>query len=64
MLAGGYTNEFELVMASQQGELGQVKWSMWLYWILMFICILGGLNYQLDDRRKHMEAYKFKGYFN
>lgn len=61
---GGYTNEFELYMAGENGELGQVSWSQWVYWILMILLFLIGINIQLADRRKHMEAYRFKGYYN
>ena len=51
-------------MASKNGELTQVHWQMWIYWIVMILLALIGINVQLADRRKHMEAYVLKGYYN
>ena len=37
---------------------------MWIYWIVMVIVAIIGMNIQLADRRKNMEAYVLKGYYN
>lgn len=52
------------MIAGENGELTQVTGWVWLYWVLMVLVALVGISIQLADKRKHEEAYKFKGYFN
>ena len=37
MYTGYYVNEFEVIMATNNGDLGEVKWSVYAYWGLMII---------------------------
>ena len=64
MLTGGYTNEFEVVMAGQNGELGQVKWTMYIFWIAMVLMAIIGMNVQISQRNELLNAQKMKGFLN
>ena len=60
MYTGGYVNEFTLFLASQNGDITEVKWTMYVYWALMIIMAFGSINAQLSDRNQHLEAYTYK----
>ena len=60
MYTKGYVNEFEVVMATNNGDISEVAWTMWLYWVLMLGLAFGGIKAQLEDRKKHLEAYQYK----
>ena len=60
MYTGGYVNEFEVIMATNNGDIGEVKWTTMLYWILMLLLAIGSIKAQLDDRKLHLEAYQYK----
>jgi len=64
MYTGGYVNEFTVVLASNNGDLGEVRWTQMLFWILMILLAVGSIKAQLDDRRTHLEAYKYKSHDN
>ena len=40
MYTGGYVNEFTVVLATSNGDIGEVKWTMILYWVLMILLAL------------------------
>ena len=60
MYTGGYVNEFEVIMATNNGDLGEIKWTTILFWVLMILLAIGSIKAQLDDRHLHLEAYKYK----
>jgi len=62
MYTGGYVNEFTVILAGENGDLGEVKWTQMLFWILMVLLAFGSVKAQLDDRKTHLEAYKYKSH--
>ena len=60
MYTGGYVNEFTIIMATNNGDLGEIKWTMILFWVIMVIFAMSSINAQLKDRRQHLEAYQYK----
>ena len=64
MLTGGFTSEFEVIFVGQNGELGQLSWTMWVFFVCILFVAIMGLSVQFSDRRRNMEAYKMKGYYN
>ena len=60
MYTGGYVNEFTVVLATTNGDIGDIKWTMILYWVLMVLLALISINAQLKDRRLNLEAYAYK----
>lgn len=44
MYTGGYVNEFTVLMATNNGDLGDVEWTVYLFWILMGFLIIGSIN--------------------
>ena len=43
MYTGGYVNEFTVILATNNGDLGEIKWTMILYWILMVLMAISGI---------------------
>ena len=64
MYTGGYVNEFTVVLASQGGDINEIRWTMWLFWILMALCAIGSIQMQLNDRATNLNAYKYKHHNN
>jgi hypothetical protein len=64
MYVGGYVNEFEVIMATNNGDLSEVKWSVYAYWAIIFIMAVVAIKAQLDDRTTHLEAYAYKNHSN
>ena len=64
MYAGGFVNEFEIVMATNNGELGELSGMMWVYVILIILIAWAGMRGQIKDRAHHLEMYSYKGHFN
>ena len=64
MYAGGYVNEFDVVMASNNGDIGEVRWTVWLYWVCMVLLLLISIKAQFEDRKTHLEAYQYKFHNN
>ena len=63
MYTGGYVNEFEVFMAAGNGDLGQVRWTTFLFWALMVIIAIVAIKVQMDNRSTALDAfqYKFRG---
>lgn len=64
MYTGGYVNEIEVLMASSNGDIGQVRWTTFLFWALMVITAFSGIKAQLANRKETIEAFNdlnFKG---
>ena len=64
MYTGGYVNEFEVIMASSNGDLGEVRWTTFLFWAFMIITALAGIKTQLANRTETIDAFNelnFKG---
>ena len=63
MYTGGYVNEFEVILAAGNGDLGQVRWTTFIFWALMIIIALVAIKVQLDNRTQALDAfqYKFRG---
>lgn len=57
-------DEFTVVLASGNGDLGEVKWTVILYWVLMGVLAIASIHAQLTDRTLHLEAEKYKNYSN
>lgn len=64
MYAGGFTNEFEIIMATNNGEIGELTTMMWIYLALILLIAIAGMVSQLKDRSHHLEMYSYKGHFN
>jgi hypothetical protein len=64
MYTGGYVDEFTVILATSNGDLSELKWAMYLYWILMVLMAMGSIWAQLKDRREHLEAYAYKFHAN
>ena len=60
MYFGGYVNEFTVVLATQNGDLGEIRWTMFLYWAFMILLAAISIHAQLKDRAEHLEAYSYK----
>ena len=52
MYTGGYVNEIEVLMASSNGDIGQVRWTTFLFWALMVITAFSGIKAQLANRKE------------
>ena len=63
MFTGGYVNEVEVIMATQNGDIYQIRWTTFLFWALMIIIALVAINVQLSNRSTALDAfqYKFRG---
>lgn len=64
MYTGGYVNEIEVLMASSNGDITQVRWTTFLFWALMVITAFSGIKAQLANRKETIEAFNdlnFKG---
>ena len=42
LFSGGYVNEFEVLLASENGDISEVRWTMWLFWSAMLIVAIAG----------------------
>lgn len=47
LYAGGYVDEFTVILTSGNGDLGEVKWTVILYWALMGLLALASIHSQL-----------------
>mmetsp|Transcript_37908 Transcript_37908/g.46177 ORF Transcript_37908/g.46177 Transcript_37908/m.46177 type:complete len:253 (-) Transcript_37908:214-972(-) len=63
MYTGGYVNEFEVILAASNGDLGLVRWTTFLFWALMIIVAIVSTKIQLASRTTALDAfqYKFRG---
>jgi hypothetical protein len=63
MYTGGYVNEFEVILAASNGDLGLVRWTTFLFWALMIIVAIVSTKVQLASRTTALDAfqYKFRG---
>ena len=61
MYSGSYINEFEIIMASSNGQLSEVGTLMYVYWFVMVLLAFFSIRGQLRDRQLHLEAYAYKG---
>lgn len=50
MYLGGYVNEFEVIMATNNGDLREVKWTVYAYWAFMILFAIVAIKAQLTDR--------------
>lgn len=41
-----------------------MRWTQWIYWVIMLLMILSSAKHQLNDRRRHLEMYQYKGFLN
>lgn len=57
MYTGGYVNEFEVLMASENGDISQVRWTTFLFWALMIIMAIVGIKAQLGMRTDTIDAF-------
>ena len=64
MYAGGFINEFEIVMATNNGEIGELTIMMWIYIPAILLIAFCGMRNQIKDRAHHLEMYSYKGHFN
>jgi len=64
MYAGGFINEFELVMATNNGEINELTVMMWIYISAILLIGFCGMRAQIKDRSHHLEMYSYKGHFN
>ena len=64
MYAGGFINEFEIVMATNNGEIGELPFMMWIYISAIILIAFCGMRGQIKDRAHHLEMYSYKGHFN
>jgi len=64
MYAGGFINEFELVMATNNGEINELTVMMWIYISAILLIGFCGMRAQIKDRAHHLEMYSYKGHFN
>jgi len=64
MYAGGFINEFEIVMATNNGEIGELTFMMWIYISAIILIAFCGMRGQIKDRAHHLEMYSYKGHFN
>ena len=60
MFTGGYVNEFTVAMATNNGDIHEMRLSMYFFWVLMVLLAAGSIKAQLNDRKLHIEAYNFK----
>lgn len=60
-ISGSYINEFEIIMASSNGQLSEVGPLMYVYWLVMALLAFVSIRGQLRDRQLHLEAYAYKG---
>lgn len=56
MYTGGYVNEFEVIMASNNGDIGQVRWTTFFFWGLMVVMAISGVIMQLGNRKAKADA--------
>jgi len=64
MYAGGFVNEFEIIMATNNGEISELSGMMWVYVALIVLIAWAGMRGQIKDRAHHLEMYSYKGHFN
>jgi len=57
-------DEFTVVFATQNGDIGEVRWTVYLYWGLMVIAAGASIFLQFRDRKQHLEAYAYKFHSN
>ena len=57
LYTGGYVNEFEVIMASTNGDIGEVRWTTFVFWALMIIIAFSGIKAQLANRSETIEAF-------
>ena len=53
-----------MVMATQNGDIAEVTWTVYLFWALMIILAGASVRSQFKDRREHLEAYAYKFHAN
>ena len=53
-------DEFTVVLATQNGDIGEVRWTVYLYWALVVIAAGASIFLQYKDRKQHLEAYAYK----
>jgi len=64
MYAGGFINEFEIIMATNNGEIGELSFLMCIYIGLILLIACCSMSAQMKDRSRHLEMYAYKGHFN
>ena len=64
MYAGGFINEFEIVMATNNGEINELSTMMYIYIALILLIGICGMRGQIKDRAHHLEMYSYRGHFN
>ena len=57
-------DEFTVVLATQNGDIGEVRWTVYLYWALVVIAAGASIFLQYKDRKLHLEAYSYKFHCN
>jgi hypothetical protein len=57
-------DEFTVVMATQNGDIAEVPWTVYLFWALMVILAGASIRSQFKDRKEHLEAYSYKFHAN
>jgi len=57
MYTGGYVNEFEVILANSNGDIGQVQWTTFFFWGLMVVMAIVGVLLQLGNRTAQKEAF-------
>ena len=57
MYTGGYVNEFEVIMASSNGDISEVRFTTFVFWAIMIIVAFSGIKSQLANRSETIDAF-------
>jgi len=60
MYTGGYVNEFIIIEGSQNGELGDLRWTTYIFWLLMVLVAIVSIKVQLENRSLALSAIERK----
>lgn len=64
MYAGGFHSEYHIYLSAHEEELDNSNWRTWVYFGCMVLVAIGSIVRQVNDRKRHLEAYRYKSHFS
>lgn len=64
MYAGGFHSEYHIFLSAKEQESDQVGWRTWVYFAAIVLAAVGSIVAQIQDRKRHLDAYKYKSRFS
>jgi hypothetical protein len=63
MYGGGFHSEYHIFLSAKEQESDNFNWRTWIYFSCMILAAVGSIYRQVIDRKRHLEAYRYKSHF-